>query len=689
MTTAQSVIEIDVRDEAFKEFQASFEKYQQKVKDLPGAWGKVGKSAEDALKKAKKNSEDVADAWANFKINTGPFSKIRKELRDIRVLSDKAATPQERFRVAAIGTSKTFGLIAQSSGKLAANIKNVTLNLLKWASLTSVFSGLLGAGGLFGLDRLARSAGDSRRESQGLGVTPGERSAANINFQKLVDVDTMLARIQEARTDVTKRWTLSAAGVNPADIEGKSNADVLKMLIPALKRTYERSGSTLQGAEAHGLTQFADISTLTRLKAVQQQEIDVATALYEKDKQALAISDKTQAAWQTFANQLDRAGQKIENVFLNKLASLTGPLTELSDAFAGAVKVFLDSPKIGTWIRGLGVEIQKFTKYLVSDDFSSDVKRFVDSLDTAAGWLYSFAKGIQKLLSYLPGVSETSLKKSQYDKLETLEKLSPDLAHALKYKLENPNASAADRLVHKASDSRIREAVEEANKGSNKDAIAALLRDLTGNNDAKLSPQYGFGKIKNPDGSVITPDAVRTFSSAAANASNKFSDLETKYKLPFGLLESVRKQESGGDVNAVSPKGAIGPFQFMPKTAEQYGIKDARDEGQSAEGAARMYSDLLRKYGSVDKALAGYNWGQGNLDKYGMDKAPKETRDYIQKITADMGRRQTSSSGIDMSSAPAVVQQRQAMNNGPQAVTVNIYKAAGADVFTTVNGLPQ
>lgn len=115
-----------------------------------------------------------------------------------------------------------------------------------------------------------------------------------------------------------------------------------------------------------------------------------------------------------------------------------------------------------------------------------------------------------------------------------------------------------------------------------------------------------------------------------------FNDLEAEHGLPNGLLNAVMKQESGGNTRAVSPKGARGAFQFMPATAKQYGV-NVDDLTSSATGAAKMYADLLKQNGGdLNKALAGYNWGQGNVQRNGMDKMPAETRQYIQKVTANM-----------------------------------------------------
>ncbi|MEC0139743.1 lytic transglycosylase domain-containing protein [Paenibacillus macerans] len=113
-----------------------------------------------------------------------------------------------------------------------------------------------------------------------------------------------------------------------------------------------------------------------------------------------------------------------------------------------------------------------------------------------------------------------------------------------------------------------------------------------------------------------------------------------KYGLPDGLLAAVAKTESDFNPNAKNSKsGASGMFQFMPATARGYGI-DPFDVAQASDAAGKMLSGLIAKYdGDLAKALAGYNWGGGNVDKavkkYGsswLDHAPLETRNYIRKI---------------------------------------------------------
>ncbi|HBX9956260.1 TPA: lytic transglycosylase domain-containing protein [Klebsiella michiganensis] len=119
----------------------------------------------------------------------------------------------------------------------------------------------------------------------------------------------------------------------------------------------------------------------------------------------------------------------------------------------------------------------------------------------------------------------------------------------------------------------------------------------------------------------------------------EFGVLEGKYGLPSGLLSSVAATESGGDPFAESKAGAKGLFQFMPGTAKDMGLKgrDVFDPHKSADAAGRYLRFLLDATGGdLEKTLASYNWGLGNVQKKGMDNLPSETRNYVPKVMAGM-----------------------------------------------------
>ncbi|EOS9812392.1 transglycosylase SLT domain-containing protein [Salmonella enterica subsp. diarizonae serovar 16:z10:e,n,x,z15] len=119
----------------------------------------------------------------------------------------------------------------------------------------------------------------------------------------------------------------------------------------------------------------------------------------------------------------------------------------------------------------------------------------------------------------------------------------------------------------------------------------------------------------------------------------KLAQLEEKYNLPPGLLRSVAITESGGNQFAVSRAGAMGLFQFMPQTAKEFGLKgnDAFDPEKSADAAARKLGGLMRFFhGDLAKALAAYNWGEGNVQRKGLSAAPEETRNYVPRVLANL-----------------------------------------------------
>ena len=101
------------------------------------------------------------------------------------------------------------------------------------------------------------------------------------------------------------------------------------------------------------------------------------------------------------------------------------------------------------------------------------------------------------------------------------------------------------------------------------------------------------------------------------------------------LLRSVIQVESGGKATAVSSKGAQGLMQLMPDTARSLGVTRPHDPEQSVMGGARYLAQMLERYnGDEIKALAAYNAGPGNVDKFGGVPPFAETQGYVRKVQA-------------------------------------------------------
>ena len=90
-----------------------------------------------------------------------------------------------------------------------------------------------------------------------------------------------------------------------------------------------------------------------------------------------------------------------------------------------------------------------------------------------------------------------------------------------------------------------------------------------------------------------------------------------RYGVDARILRVICFVESRYRINAVSPKGARGPMQFMPATAARYGLRNPHDPEQAIEAVARYLRDLLERFdGRVDLAVAAYNAGEGTVSSY-------------------------------------------------------------------------
>src|ERR1700686_2678113 len=105
------------------------------------------------------------------------------------------------------------------------------------------------------------------------------------------------------------------------------------------------------------------------------------------------------------------------------------------------------------------------------------------------------------------------------------------------------------------------------------------------------------------------------------------------------FIHAVIQQESKYKPDAVSSVGARGLMQLMPGTAKRFACKDTKDEACNVEAGTKYLAWLLKRFnGDVKLALAGYNAGEGAVDRnQGVPPYP-ETQNYVNKIVANYGK---------------------------------------------------
>lgn len=356
---------------------------------------------------------EVNDAeWRKF---TDAFKDHQDGLSDTAKFWKQIAELQPRIRVSVEKQTGMWHRLAHDSKTFASNIASATTSLLRWASLTGVISGLVGfGGGLFGLERLASSAGNQRRSALGLGVTSGQRKAVQTELSRVVDPDAVMSGVNGALTDVTRSMPLRLLGLdyNREQHKGTFEAtlDAFQKFAELARRTPQgQLGSTFQryrlGELGFQQDQFQALHTMSA------DEVEKMLRRTRGDVGKLNVPDGQLRAWQDFEVALRRAGAQIEQTLIKKLAPLAPSLSALSTSLSQALDAFLGVLPLKKWLAEASEEIRRFADYMRSPEFTRDlasfgtaVEKFVDDVDRLLPELVKLAQAAAEALRIVGNV---------------------------------------------------------------------------------------------------------------------------------------------------------------------------------------------------------------------------------------------------------------------------------------------
>jgi len=568
---AKSIVDIDVNDDKFVAFMEKFKEYQAALEDLPEAWRGLAHGATDATKetaKAKTEGDLLAKAFSE---GASAILSINSGLDRLTDSLDRANKSQEDFNKKTRSSKGFLSDATKDAKSLAGHIRDATTSLLSWGGIVGLFTGVLGVGGLFGLNRLAATTSSQRFTSLGIGTSIGALDSTAINYQKALGNPTgTLGAIRDSQMDLSKRWTFQAMGINNPD---QDPAKLLPQMIRNARDIFVKNGSTLQGANAYGLTNFFSLDDLNRFKNMSDEEIDAMERRAQKDAKLLQITDQQARQWQDFNVQLDYSGQSIRNTFVRGLGPLTPQLSKLSDALAGAIDTVLQSPELGKWIDGLASGIERFGNYLASPDFAKDVDDFMDGLRR-------LGQSIGRVIDLFTGKSSVG---------EFMAASSPMLNNQT---VHDPNGGP-DYVPGSMA------------------ASSPMLNNQTVH-DPNGGPDYVPGSESDPN----VPGWLKKLKLASGVApvqyDEYFEEAAKKYNVDPKLLKAMAAAESSWDQNAVSKAGAQGLMQVMPDNFKP-GEKPF-DPHDNIMAGARVLRDGMNwanknAGGDLEEALRYYNGG--------------------------------------------------------------------------------
>lgn len=193
--------------------------------------------------------------------------------------------------------------------------------------------------------------------------------------------------------------------------------------------------------------------------------------------------------------------------------------------------------------------------------------------------------------------------------------------------------------------SKLNETKERYNEWD-KEHIAALKEEMALLEGKKALVQSQAADINNQINTgnhvqtgVVTYDTGTTSGAYTGKYAAEINKAAKTYNIDPFLIAAVIKAESGFVNKKTSPAGAQGLMQLMPGTASELGVTNVNDPAQNIMGGTKYLAQQLKAFGNdIRMALAAYNAGPGNVKKYGGIPPFKETKNYVNKVTADYAK---------------------------------------------------
>jgi len=609
----------------------------------------VSLEIEKQLGMVKETTDELADQHETLEMSAKEY---REQLRTIREIK-KLETDQNRWEKSKIDLSLSQNDLSRRAEheqkrrdnehkarlldhlKVIKSIYGVTMSIGKTALFGGI--GLVGAS-LFGMSRLADSTKSDRSTAHQLnkGDIGGLKALENVYGGSIFsDAKSMLGEVKGImRGDSGYSEMAKLGALLGKSFDELSAMNPVDMLIDGTIASKEFADNLRAAGQGFFVNNpVITSSQLPMMFAENLQDIDSYPLSELKEKREkvkeyqvkLNLDDKPAKGWEDFATARDNMYDAMIKKLKEEVVGLTVPLTELGVSIEKAAVAFLGSELMGDAIEYTTEKLTEFSKYVASDQAKKDWDELRKDAKEAGAMLHEFGVGMRKWGVKLGFFEETQQEKN----LRELQESMP----------EDPFSKSDGTLWGDYKENLENDVGVNAVKGAVSDAGGFIERKIDNAKEVftgEKSARFADKEHKVPR------DIEKELRDASVRNGFNYNEVSEAFnrageKSGMGRLEMLAAAyvESRFNPVAKSGVGAEGMMQFMPATAQRFGLKDRKDPVKNIDAAGEYYKVLYDKFGNYDLAHAGYNAGEHrkSLESGHIPDIP-ETKNHVKLIRA-------------------------------------------------------